>query len=110
MLVVMDQAVRTICESVICKIVSGFSEILKVIKPYNYIEYDVYLLCLIPYMYSMLMYTCMYACRTIFWPYLSCLAKDGEGMDPKTGERCADKLNMNWQKISTCYQGEEGRK
>ena len=30
-------------------------------------------------------------------------------MTPETGEICAGKNNMDWQKIATCYQGDEGK-
>ena len=48
-------------------------------------------------------------CRTQYWPFLACLAKVGTVMNPETGERCAEKNDMTWDKINTCYQGEQGR-
>ena len=47
-------------------------------------------------------------CRTQYFPFLACLAKVGPTMDPETGERCAEKNDMTWDKINTCYQGDQG--
>lgn len=56
----------------------------------------------------MIVCVCVWYCSTTFWPFLSCLAKVGPSMDPSTGETCATKNNMDWQKIDTCYKGAEG--
>ena len=53
------------------------------------------------------MHTLMFF-RTVYWPFLACLGQIGTLMNPSSGERCATKNNMNWDKINTCYQGDEG--
>ena len=46
--------------------------------------------------------------RTAYWPFLYCMYGHGESQDPTIAEQCANENNMDWNKISSCYQGSFG--
>jgi len=49
---------------------------------------------------------CMY--RTAYWPFLYCMYSHGERQDPSIAQQCVTQFDMDWGKISNCYQGEMG--
>jgi interferon gamma-inducible protein 30 len=49
-----------------------------------------------------------YPKRDDFFPYLVCLDKHLDNMDPKIAKKCAEENNIVWDKIDSCYQGKLG--
>lgn len=45
---------------------------------------------------------------TAYWPFLYCMYEHKENQDPTIAEQCATENKMDWDKISSCYQGSLG--
>lgn len=50
------------------------------------------------------------SCRNVTWPFIKCMYGWGEELDMMTAEACGKWSKYDWDKISTCTDGDLGQK